>query len=365
MAKNLFGRRPKYVGRLGGIGPTGSYRVTSSAVQALTNNARTTQGGLGGKLDTRNAKTIAGMQRLANRGAQQAAHGVRNQGELAKKLFGSAMGGEVDQNLMSARALARSISKDSQATVKATKSINKAANKSTGIIEASGGEAVASVKAQLQDALKELEGTGSSEAALAKIDFLGQLLQHKWDVQADKRDAAQNEAYLRMQMRLSGDSAGGQAAASFGEASSYLQDALSQTTSVADPNNPGQTVEVPALDPNGAANLVNSLTVQYGLGPEAASALRQVAFQRQGVPTTLDSSDTQHIAQTAAFVGQQASSGQVGALNDQNILDALGIVPQSNGTVQVNGQTYPVEWALQALAYFKQNYSGALAPTGA
>lgn len=351
------------------LSPSPGFRITPSQLDAMNGNVRTTQRGQQrSTTSNKNDSTIAAMRRLANRYAAQSRRGVTHAEDRTMNLFGTALGEDIHKNLGVAYTTARAIDHESSAAARAGAKTASAADKAVGDIQAGSAAAQAGAKYELQQALKDLASTSSgssaNEAAQAKVDFYTMMLQHHWDVQQHNQDQRDNLQYLRAQARYSG-SGGGDAAQgqAYSAAAADLQDYLGQTVQAPD----GSTVPANS-DPQAQANYVQSLATQYNLGPTAAEQLRQVMYARNGASTGLDAADADHIQQAAGFVANQAKSGQVGQLNDQNILDALGIVPQANGTVIVNGQTFSIEWAQQALAFFKQQYQaqlGAQAPAAA
>jgi hypothetical protein len=319
----------------GQAGPI-AFGMTTHQGQAQTQNLLTTQRAAARVQTTPNMTTLAGIAKYA----KASRRGVGDIVQGAESNFGGALSHYITQQTGPARAVAGATVGEVKAGIKAADALQQAYAERISGIGAGKSAAMGSIGYEKN---KTLEARAKERLKLTQ--------EQEYDWLKDRQEQQDKMAYLRAEYRLSnGGDASGTAGKAFSSAAGDLQNALLAT------NSDG----TPTYTPAQSANLVNSLAYQYNLGPQAQQQLRDQAAAAHGAQMSLDSADMASISQTAQRMAQENKQGHIGALGDQNIMDALGVAG-GPGNWSVNGTPVSDGYVQQAVAAFKKSYTGKLA----
>ena len=304
--------------RVANIDRRADFSMADAGLDSIFANLLTTQQGVARSLGSTNDRILSGMERLSDKGAAQSKRGVARAGARALNLFGSALGGVVEQNLGPAEAIAAATAAQGKAAVGAGKLAAKGASTALDIQESAASEAQAGADYQLAQALgyrakSDAALVAQQQTALAEMRFQ----------QAQERQA-----------RREASKPGGE---TFQAAS-------------------GEVLNL-AMDPNATLdtvlNTAKALEMTYNLKPGTLQSYAQSLFDSNGVSTVaqaltdsegnviathIDQEDTAAIPAAVLAWLKNHSESRTPDQSKENFLASLVQQDPDTGAYSVNGQ---------------------------
>lgn len=218
------------------------FKVTQQGLDAIMGNLLTTQQGLGRKLNRVNRRSLDAMQRISDRSDRRMDQIVNVGQNIVDKRYGTVVGSNPEL-FRGTKRVARSQGRVNRGQLRSGELQMRGANEAMDILAGAAQTAADAGNYELAQALRERQTADAETIAASRLAL-----------QQQKADALANERYLRLQTRLANGGSGG----------AGLEGALA---------------EVGALAAEGVlsdADLAR-LALQYNLGPQAVTKLRQVA----------------------------------------------------------------------------------------
>lgn len=343
--------------------PTTTASTTTNRGGAVHGNATTGQNGKGKVLTTEQRRILAAMNRLTAKTGLQNANDISSTTDLATKLFGTALGHVVRQDMEGAVAAAAGGEAETGGAVRGARSLVTGGERALeterrGLAAARMGAAYEAGEIQ-QEASRD-QSLIAQQLAFNKTEaYASMTASQRLAVQQERLDHLNRVREMRLAARLENGGVTG-VDASLGEAQDYITGLLAD---------PGTT-------PEQADAAVRSMVSRYDLGPAAAQKLREQVTQAypngsttsvlapqptdaagNPIPSFPDDEDVKHFRDIA----KQNSNGRIDVTDDNAILGAIGIAagtdPEGNLVYKVGDTTVSASYVASALNIFRQTYA--------
>lgn len=323
------------------------FSFTQNQLDSIFGNLATTGRGVARQLDKTQARQMAAIERLIGRRTKSLERNVVGGEAEARRLFGSAMGGVIDEQFAQARGVLRGTANNAQSNREAARLESRGGD----IAMAAAREGADSARAGADYALASALGYRARDDASLVAERRAQLVDQAFEAEQAEEDFRRQKAFARFQAQL--DSGGGATgAAGFQETAGLIQAAQAEKAS-----------------PEQVAAIIAQAEIQYNLGPQALKKLRDLAaagYGEGGEPLLTAPGESQLVDSNGVPLLSTAQQQGINAeawkavTNNVDITDpnaamtALGIARNDDGKYAIGDKVLSSEEVAAAIAYFQR-----------